>query len=326
MNIKACTTRELGAIDIALFKNALGVCPVDVTVLGSREPHAFLQSHHEPRSLTTLLQCEFAFRGRFSVPEGWFLFGYVLRASSGGWCHAIELEDDVAFLLPPGHAADFVLNSGTRIATVLLPRKRVGSLMAEAGLPEHELQRLTHLFRVPRDTPEHPLRDAYRQLWYSDSQTMRSDEDRAELLADTMRLHLTGAVDAAPASVLRSTRGRLRHYAIFCRTVQFMEKRLRDDIYVQQICDAAGVSERALRYAFVDLVGISPMRYLRMLRLCSACKALAFSDVARRSVKSIAIGCGLHDLSRFASAYNHAFGECPYSTLLRAPTHFRASA
>jgi AraC family ethanolamine operon transcriptional activator len=85
------------------------------------------------------------------------------------------------------------------------------------------------------------------------------------------------------------------------------------------MCNAAEVSERALRYAFEDMLGISPNRYLSMLRLCTACRSLAASDVSRRSVKSVALSCGLWDLSRFADSYRRVFGELPHDTLMRTP-------
>lgn len=43
------------------------------------------------------------------------------------------------------------------------------------------------------------------------------------------------------------------------------------------------------------------------------------ADGGRRSVKSIALSCGLWDLSRFADNYRKVFGELPRDTLMRAP-------
>lgn len=325
MNTKAHTTRELGSIDIAMYRHALGVCPLDVTVLGDHVPRAFMHSQHEAQSLVTLLHSDSTFRGRFCVPDDWFVFGYVLDATRGSWCHAIDLERDVAFLLTPGHNADFLLKGETRIAVLLQSRARVAALMAEKGLTGQAWPRFANLLAPAPEDAQAPLRRAYTRIWESDEQAHTSDEARAAQVADTLRQHVSLAFDASPKQLPCPSRARMRHYATFHRAVQFMEEHLRDDLYVEQICAATSVSERGLRYAFIDLTGLSPMRYLRMLRLSSACRTLASSDVARRSVKSIAIGCGMHDLSRFASAYHRTFGEGPYNTLLRVPASFRAS-
>jgi AraC family ethanolamine operon transcriptional activator len=54
-----------------------------------------------------------------------------------------------------------------------------------------------------------------------------------------------------------------------------------------------------------------------MLRLCTACRSLSSADAGRRSVKAIALSCGLWDLSRFAENYRRVFGELPRDTLMR---------
>jgi AraC family ethanolamine operon transcriptional activator len=63
-----------------------------------------------------------------------------------------------------------------------------------------------------------------------------------------------------------------------------------------------------------------------MLRLSTACRSLSLSDASRRSVKSVALSCGLWDLSRFADHYRRVFGELPRDTLMRAPAMESASA
>lgn len=96
-----------------------------------------------------------------------------------------------------------------------------------------------------------------------------------------------------------------------------MRKHMRRDIYMQELCNAACISERSLRNVFDDLLGIPPNRYLSMLRLCTAYRSLTQADVGRRSVRSIALSCGFWDLSRFAEHYRYMFGELPRATLTR---------
>ena len=60
--------------------------------------------------------------------------------------------------------------------------------------------------------------------------------------------------------------------------IPYMRANLRRDIYSQELCQAAGASERGLRYAFDDLLGIPPNRYLAMLRLCTAHRSLVTAE------------------------------------------------
>jgi len=131
--------------------------------------------------------------------------------------------------------------------------------------------------------------------------------------------HIQALLAAGPADRPGFTRARRTHYLIAQRAENFMRLNLRRNIYMNEICDAAGVSERGLRYAFEDLFGVSPNRYLSMLRLCAACRSLSVADSSRRSVKAIALSCGLWDLSRFADNYRKVFGELPRDTLMRSP-------
>ncbi len=58
-------------------------------------------------------------------------------------------------------------------------------------------------------------------------------------------------------------------------------------------------------------------RYLSLLRLCVAYRNLVNADASSRSVKSVALSCGMWDLSRFAEHYRQTFGELPRATLSR---------
>lgn len=136
---------------------------------------------------------------------------------------------------------------------------------------------------------------------------------------DLVEMHWLAARSARAEDLPRYSRGRRTHYLILQRTEHFMRANLRRDIYINEMCNAAGVSERALRYAFDDLLATSPNRYLSLLRLCTACRSLSLADASRRSVKSVALSCGLWDLSRFADNYRRVFGELPRDTLMRSP-------
>jgi AraC family transcriptional regulator, ethanolamine operon transcriptional activator len=82
-----------------------------------------------------------------------------------------------------------------------------------------------------------------------------------------------------------------------------------------------GTSERTLRRAFRQLLGVSPARYLRVRRLHQARDALKV--VACGTVTQVAASLGFSDFGRFAREYCDLFGELPSATLKRAgaPKH-----
>ncbi|KQR77169.1 AraC family transcriptional regulator [Burkholderia sp. Leaf177] len=98
------------------------------------------------------------------------------------------------------------------------------------------------------------------------------------------------------------------------RAEAFIQARCTEPLELADIAIAAGVSSRTLRDGFQQFKGVSPMQYVRTLRLDRAREALRErpSDVR---VAEIALDCGFTHLGRFAIAYKEIFGESPSDTL-----------
>jgi AraC-like DNA-binding protein len=69
-------------------------------------------------------------------------------------------------------------------------------------------------------------------------------------------------------------------------------------VSLADLCLAAGVSARALQYAFRDLYGVSPIRYFRLRRLHEAHRSLRSALPERSAVKRAALGAGLTATAR----------------------------
>lgn len=77
-----------------------------------------------------------------------------------------------------------------------------------------------------------------------------------------------------------------------------------------------GVAERTLNQHFRAFLGVSPVRYLRRLRLAAAREALLAGEPGT-SVTEIAKRFEFNHLGRFAAHYRKVFGESPSRTLSR---------
>jgi AraC-like DNA-binding protein len=82
-----------------------------------------------------------------------------------------------------------------------------------------------------------------------------------------------------------------------------------------EMTEIAGVSARALYYGFQKYLGVTPMKYLKHVRLESARAALRKARGARESVTDIAMAAGYSNLSRFCRDYRAQFGETPSATM-----------
>ena len=78
------------------------------------------------------------------------------------------------------------------------------------------------------------------------------------------------------------------------------------------------VSSRALQQSFIRHMGMSPMTYLRQVRLRRAHQQLLESDPSVETVASIAKRWGYSNPGRFAAAHASRYGETPAATLRRS--------
>lgn len=303
-----------GASDLSSLARLLQGCEVELVLLDGSAPGATVQRVVHDEALLCTLQTGFACRGRFVLPaDRWLLASFQQTDESVSWCHGAPLSNGSLITLAPGAPGDFVLSAGSMIVLALLPQARWQPAAHALALaqPEAPEPRCGHL-HLPAD---HPLQQFYAELG---DRLMEGGAQVPGLSLDQVVEHHGHAVAHAGLHGRAVTgRGRRTHYRMLRRAEDYMRSNLRHNLYINDICNATGVSERALRYAFDDLLGMSPNRYLSMLRLCAAYRGLAAADPQRGSVKAVALSCGLWDLSRFAENYRRLFGELPRDTLSR---------
>ncbi len=84
---------------------------------------------------------------------------------------------------------------------------------------------------------------------------------------------------------------------------------------IQDLCRAAGVSERTLYYAFLEEFGTTPIAYTRAYRLNAARKALRRAEPSFGKIADVAGYWGFWHMGQFAADYRKMFGELPSQTL-----------
>lgn len=101
------------------------------------------------------------------------------------------------------------------------------------------------------------------------------------------------------------------------RALEYLRSTNPTMVTVADLCRVASVSERTLRYAFRDAVGLSPLSFIRHRRLHAARRELLSVDPGEGSVADIAHRLGFLELGRFAADYRQSFGELPSQTMAR---------
>lgn len=97
--------------------------------------------------------------------------------------------------------------------------------------------------------------------------------------------------------------------------VELMEAEPEAAWTVADLARRVGVSSRGLQAAFARHVGVSPMAYLRRVRLQRAHADLCAADSGQASVTDIALRWGFTHHGRFAAAYRQRYGRTPSETL-----------
>lgn len=91
-----------------------------------------------------------------------------------------------------------------------------------------------------------------------------------------------------------------------------------EPLSILQVCNRVGASRRKLNYCFQDVLGTSPTKYFRALRLNGARRALSQPESSGTTVQDVAASWGFWHLGQFSLDYKRHFGELPSQTLQHA--------
>ncbi len=128
------------------------------------------------------------------------------------------------------------------------------------------------------------------------------------LFVDALKLSSSNA-DSDDAPKLSRARQLVRLAEDFVNNSPNLSVRMID------LCQATAVSERTLQYAFQTCLGISPINYLKRLRLHHVRRELKSADPKTATVSAIACQFGFLHFGEFAQAYKAQFDETPSQTL-----------
>jgi transcriptional regulator GlxA family with amidase domain len=101
------------------------------------------------------------------------------------------------------------------------------------------------------------------------------------------------------------------------RAENYIEQHWDQPVTVEALALVANASVRSLFYSFKKSRGLSPMAFVRQVRLHHANEMLKSAE-PETSVTSVAFACGFSNLGHFARYYHAAFGEHPSATLRTA--------
>src|SRR5579872_1060589 len=97
------------------------------------------------------------------------------------------------------------------------------------------------------------------------------------------------------------------------KAVDFMHANMHQPLTLSEVAEATGISVRSLQYGFRRFRNVTPLDYLRQIRL-EAVQAELSSPLNMLSVKEVAAKWGFMHMGHFAARYRFAYGETPSET------------
>jgi len=135
-----------------------------------------------------------------------------------------------------------------------------------------------------------------------------------EIEAELVQLATTALLCGEEAPIIETA---VRRRRALRRALELLDQGGEPLPTIPELCRWAGVGQRTLEYAFRDQLGVTPVRYVKLMRLNRARRLLRCASSSHETVTSIAFACGFIELGRFAGDYRRLFGESPSQTLQR---------
>lgn len=105
------------------------------------------------------------------------------------------------------------------------------------------------------------------------------------------------------------------HYRLVKKVESYMLSHTNQPMTLQDLCEISGAKRRTLQNAFLDVLGISTMAYLKIQRLHGVRRQLKLANPKIETVIGIAMQWGFWHMGHFSRDYRAMFGESPSETL-----------
>jgi len=158
-----------------------------------------------------------------------------------------------------------------------------------------------------KETIELKPEDAYQiqQMVISLCNSKHLDYDLMTIaLPELILKSIAKTVDELPRQISRSRE------IVFGKSLAYIHEHLEQRITTSKICSSIEISERNLRYIFKEMIGLSPMKYVKFIQLNKVRKEIIYAK-KNIEIQMIANNWGFGHSGQFAADYKKLFGELP---------------
>jgi AraC-like DNA-binding protein len=252
-----------------------------------------------------------AYRGEVCVPLGNVMLGVPGSGGASVCWNGLEVQPG-DLVLAQGYVALYA-SAPARFFTVMLDLAGVRRYYPQAFEMTLRLGQASGFPALWRGTVHvRRLRSFLRELL-----SMRSHARGPAVPALECRLFpLVEAVVCGTAEALAPSHALSRRIKAVLECQAYMFSRRAEAVTLQELSDLSGLRPRSLINAFQAVTSLSPMAFLRALRLTRVRETLLYADSQGRVI-DVATEWGFWHMGHFTAAYRAMFGETPSETLRR---------
>lgn len=257
-----------------------------------------------------------------TMPRGFYSLIFVLECPQPGRVFNFNIEHTDGYLgfFPPGSLLDATTPPGYRNASLTLPVADLESWISALNveLPDSLFTSGAGL-RVDAEAGR-AIAALASSLWGmidDPSQALADESVRREVGRGFRVAYLDALISGSTHLVPRQRMRMIKRHEKLRRAREYLASHAHEPVYLDDLCAETGVSRRALESIFHDLLGLSPIAYLRHLRLHGVRRAIQHAPPEARLVKRFALEWGFWHLGHFAEDYYKLFGELPHQTVLK---------
>ncbi len=207
-----------------------------------------------------------------------------------------------------------ISNSDFHVFTISLPEG-----LLEAAAQVADAPRLPEILRRERVRCSSSILKPIRKRLHEVSRAVKRERRQSgklaaleNLLLDVPHLILRAMAVASASADAKPVRRRIQAAE---RAKAYISEFRNWPLTVCHLCEATGLSERTLQYAFLEQLGVTPMAYVRAFRLNNVRRELRRSNPSDTKISEIAGRWGFWHMGQFAADYRAQFSELPSQTL-----------
>ena len=254
---------------------------------------------------------------RGNLPGTHLTLGFVLQNKQSTSLNGYGIEGPTLVVLPEGESLDYRLAPDTKWAAFQTSRESLARLGIDASRLAQTLvsgAKSPHMARLQQVLLE---AIACLEEVAAEATEIAAPQQFGHNVFGEVMDAFQAVLDRGHTQGEQLPRRRASDADLVRRATDYIDANLGEMVQIGRLCVELNTNWRALEAAFRRLLGITPKRYVQLVRLARTRRLLLQPRNAGRTVAEIAVACGISHLGRFSRAYYSAFGEMPSATLRR---------